>query len=61
MKYRYYLLLAVTILFAACSGNNKPVDLAAQTKKNCRQVPVWYRFGKSIINISYVARAAYPL
>src|SRR5665213_3312576 len=34
MKYRSYLLIAVTGLFAACSGNNKPVDLTAQTKQN---------------------------
>jgi membrane fusion protein, multidrug efflux system len=34
MKYRSYLLIAVTGLFAACSGNNKPVDLTAQAKKS---------------------------
>jgi membrane fusion protein (multidrug efflux system) len=33
MKYRSYLLIAVTALFAACSGNQKPVDLTAQTKQ----------------------------
>ncbi|WP_428331205.1 efflux RND transporter periplasmic adaptor subunit [Mucilaginibacter sp.] len=34
MKYRNYLLIAITGLFAACSGNQKPVDLTAQTKQN---------------------------
>ncbi len=34
MKYRSYLLIAVTGLFAACSGNNKPVDLTAKTKQS---------------------------
>jgi len=34
MKYRSYLLIAVTGFFAACSGNNKPVDLTAQAKQN---------------------------
>ena len=33
MKYRYYLLIAATELFAACSGNQKPVDLTKQTKQ----------------------------
>jgi len=33
MKYRSYLLIAITGLFAACAGNNKPVDLTAPTKK----------------------------
>jgi RND family efflux transporter MFP subunit len=32
MKYRFYLLIAVTGLFAACSGNQKPVDLTPQIK-----------------------------
>ncbi len=32
MKYRSYLLIAVAGLFAACSGNQKPVDLTAQKK-----------------------------
>ena len=41
MKYKVYLLLAVTSLFAACSGNNKPVDLTAQTEKNTGK----YQFG----------------
>ena len=40
MKYRYYLLIAVTGLFAACSGNQKPVDLTAQTKQANK-----YQFG----------------
>ncbi len=30
MKYRSYLLIAITGLFAACSGNQKPVDLTKQ-------------------------------
>jgi len=34
MKYRSYLLIAVTGLFAACSGNSKPVDLTAPAKKS---------------------------
>src|ERR1700743_2772017 len=34
MKYRSYLLIAVTGLFAACSGNQKPVDLTGETTKN---------------------------
>jgi len=33
MKYRSYLLIAAICLFAACSGNQKPVDLTAQTKQ----------------------------
>ena len=32
MKYKTYLLLAVTCCFAACGGNNKPVDLTRQNK-----------------------------
>ena len=32
MKYRIILLAATTGLFAACSGNNKPVDLTGQKK-----------------------------
>jgi membrane fusion protein (multidrug efflux system) len=31
MKYRSYLILTATALFAACSGNQKPVDLTAQS------------------------------
>ncbi|MGZ3757122.1 MAG: efflux RND transporter periplasmic adaptor subunit [Mucilaginibacter sp.] len=31
MKYKAYLLIAVTGLFAACSGNQKPVDLTTTT------------------------------
>jgi membrane fusion protein (multidrug efflux system) len=34
MKYKSYLLIAVIGLFAACSGNNKPVDLTAGSKKS---------------------------
>jgi len=40
MKYKTYLLIAATSLFAACSGNNKPVDLTA-TKKQANK----YQFG----------------
>src|ERR1700742_3101126 len=41
MKYRSYLLIAVTCLFAACSGNQKPVDLTDQSKKSAGK----YEFG----------------
>src|SRR6201996_2151227 len=41
MKYRSYLLIAVTCLFAACSGNQKPVDLTGETTKNAGK----YEFG----------------
>lgn len=41
MKYRSYLLIAVTCLFAACSGNQKPVDLTGETTKNTGK----YEFG----------------
>jgi membrane fusion protein (multidrug efflux system) len=41
MKYRSYLLIAITSLFAACSGNQKPVDLTAETNKNTNK----YEFG----------------
>lgn len=34
MKYRSYLLIAATALFAACSGNQKPVDLSGQSANN---------------------------
>ena len=40
MKYKSYLLIAVTGLFAACSGNQKPVDLTVQTKQADK-----YQFG----------------
>ncbi len=40
MKYRSYPLIAVIGLFAACSGNQKPVDLTAQTKQASK-----YQFG----------------
>jgi membrane fusion protein (multidrug efflux system) len=33
MKYRFCLLLIIACFFAACSGNNKPVDMTASTKK----------------------------
>lgn len=32
MKYSTYILLAVALFFAACGGNNKPVDLTKETK-----------------------------
>lgn len=34
MKYRSYLLIAATVLFAACSGNQKPVDLTGQSNNS---------------------------
>jgi len=34
MKYRPYLILVIAGFFAACSGNNKPVDLTAQAKEH---------------------------
>src|SRR5580704_14669867 len=37
MKYRSYLLISVTSLFAACSGNQKPVDLTTQNKQNANK------------------------
>jgi len=40
MKSRNYILLAAAALFAACSGNQKPVDLTAQTKQTSK-----YQFG----------------
>ncbi len=40
MKYISYLLIAVTGLFAACSGNQKPVDLSVQTDQAGK-----YQFG----------------
>ncbi len=42
-KYKIYLLGAVACLFAACSGNQKPIDLTAPTKKTASKyalVPV---------------------
>lgn len=41
MNYRSYLLMAVTALLAACSSNEKPVDLTAQASKNTGK----YEFG----------------
>jgi len=41
MKYRSYLLIAATTLLAACSSNEKPVDLTAQSNKNASK----YEFG----------------
>ena len=40
MKYRSYLLIAITGLFAACSGNQKPVDLTKQNKQNTNKYKV---------------------
>jgi len=37
MKYRSFLIIAAASLFAACSGNQKPVDLTAQTSKNANK------------------------
>jgi RND family efflux transporter MFP subunit len=34
MKYTSYFLIAVSTLFASCSGNNKPVDLSVQKQTN---------------------------
>ena len=41
MKNRNYILLTAIGLFAACSGNQKPVDLTAQTQINANK----YQFG----------------
>ena len=41
MKYRSYLLIAAASLFAACSGNQKPVDLTGGAKQNTNK----YEFG----------------
>jgi membrane fusion protein, multidrug efflux system len=40
MKYKTYLLMVVIAFFAACSGNNKPVDLTAQSTQTSK-----YQFG----------------
>jgi membrane fusion protein (multidrug efflux system) len=40
MKYRSYLIIAITAFFAACSGNSKPVDLTSKTKQSNK-----YQFG----------------
>ncbi|HEY4194837.1 MAG TPA: biotin/lipoyl-binding protein, partial [Mucilaginibacter sp.] len=42
MKYKFILLIAVTGLFAACSGNQKPVDITGQQKQNNKK----YETGK---------------
>jgi membrane fusion protein (multidrug efflux system) len=34
MKYRSYLLIAATALFAACSGDQKPIDLTGQSSNS---------------------------
>lgn len=39
MKYRNILMAVITGLFAACSGNQKPVDLTEQNKKADNQYP----------------------
>ncbi|SHM09089.1 efflux RND transporter periplasmic adaptor subunit [Mucilaginibacter sp. OK098] len=41
MKYRPYLLIAVTCFFAACTGNQKPVDITKETKQSANK----YKFG----------------
>jgi RND family efflux transporter MFP subunit len=41
MKYRSYLLIAAASLFAACSANQKPVDLTGGAKQNTNK----YEFG----------------
>jgi len=33
LKYRSYLLIGIACFFAACSGNNKPVDMTASAKQ----------------------------
>jgi len=40
MKYRSYLIITATALFAACSGNQKPVDLTVQSKQNANKYPL---------------------
>ncbi|HWZ14289.1 MAG TPA: efflux RND transporter periplasmic adaptor subunit [Mucilaginibacter sp.] len=37
MKFRSYLLITITALFAACSGNQKPVDLTASKKESANK------------------------
>src|ERR1700761_6310718 len=44
MKYRIYLLIAVTGFFAACGGNQNPVDLTTQAKQ--KTTATKYQFGK---------------
>jgi membrane fusion protein (multidrug efflux system) len=41
MRYRPYLLIAITCFFAACSGNQKPVDITKETKQATNK----YKFG----------------
>lgn len=48
MKYRSYLLIVVTGFFAACSGNNKPVDLTAQTRQNNNKYQLGYVTEKAL-------------
>src|SRR5580700_644244 len=40
MKNRPYILITVIVFFAACSGNQKPVDLTVKTKQSSK-----YQFG----------------
>ncbi|MFI5162763.1 MAG: efflux RND transporter periplasmic adaptor subunit [Sphingobacteriales bacterium] len=40
MKYKIIFIAAVTLLFAACSGNNKPVDLADSKKSTEAQYQI---------------------
>jgi membrane fusion protein (multidrug efflux system) len=42
MKYRSYSIIAAIALFAACSGNQKPVDLTAQSRQKVNK----YQFGE---------------
>src|SRR5476649_2012361 len=37
MKYRFFLIIGAIGLFAACSGNQKPVDLTAKSPKNANK------------------------
>ncbi len=41
MKFKYCILIAITGLFAACSGNQKPVDMTPATKQSTSK----YQFG----------------
>jgi len=54
MKYRIYLLLGATTLFAACSGNNKPVDLTKPKTAVAR-----YQFG-SVAEKALSSSARFP-
>ena len=41
MKYRFWLLIIICLFFAACGGNQKPVDLTSQNNKQA----VKYQYG----------------